>query len=110
MTLPFDWDRSNLAHIAGHGVTQAEAEEVLDNGPLDLEVQMVDGEERIVQIGITGAGRVLMVTSTWRENELRVVTAFPASPGFRQLYLREKGRDNVKSRSNVKRRNKDSQV
>jgi uncharacterized DUF497 family protein len=53
----FDWDKGNLEHIAEHGVTRAEAEEVVDNDPLDLEVQMVAGEEWILQVGPTRAGR-----------------------------------------------------
>lgn len=96
--MAFIWDKGNLAHIAEHGVTAAEAEEVLDNDPFDLEVQLVDGEERISQVGSTRAGRVLMVVTTWRKDDLRVVTAFPASPGLRQLYLREKGHGHVKGR------------
>lgn len=97
--MAFDWDEGNLAHIAEHGVTTVEAEEVLDNDPLDLDVQTVDGEERILQVGLTKAGRVLMVATTWRGDELRVVTAFPASPGFRQLYLREKNHGDVKRKT-----------
>jgi uncharacterized DUF497 family protein len=93
--MAFIWDEGNLAHIAAHKVRAAEVEELLDNDPLDLEVQMVNGEERIVQVGMTRAGRVLMVATTWRGDELRVVTAFPASPGFRQLYLREKNHGDV---------------
>ncbi|HEV2711065.1 MAG TPA: BrnT family toxin [Edaphobacter sp.] len=100
----FIWDKGNLAHIAEHGVTAAEAEEVVDNDPLELEVQLVDGEERILQVGSTGTRRVLMAVTTWRKDDLRVVTMFPASPGFRQLYLREKGHGHVKGRD------KDSQI
>jgi hypothetical protein len=35
----FQWDEANLSHIAIHSVTRAEAEEVIYNSPLDLEVQ-----------------------------------------------------------------------
>jgi uncharacterized DUF497 family protein len=79
----FDWDKGNLEHIAEHGVTRAEAEEAVDNDPLDLEVQMVAGEERILQVGPTRAGRMLMVATTWREEKaesgdgVSCVTRFP---------------------------------
>jgi len=87
----FEWDEANIGHIAKHDVLPSEAEEVIDNDPLDLEVQLVEDEERILQIGSTRAGRVLMVATTWRADALRVVTAFPAPPALRQLYLASKG-------------------
>lgn len=107
--MTFDWDKGNLEHIAEHGITRAEAEEAVDNDPLDLEVQMAAGEERILQVGPTRAGRMLMVATTWREEKLRVVTAFPASPGFREHYLRQKGARHVKERDD-KRRSRHPQV
>jgi uncharacterized DUF497 family protein len=87
----FEWDEANIRHIAMHEVTSEEAEQAIDNDPVDLGVQMVDGEERRLHIGSTNAGRVLMIATTWQDELLRVVTAFPPSPGFRQLYLRERG-------------------
>src|SRR5215469_6972891 len=101
--MTFDWDKGNLEHIAEHGITRQEAEEVIDNDPLDLEVQMVGDEERILQVGYTNAGRMLIVATVWREDKLRVVTAFPASPGFRQHYLRQKGFANGKKRDHKRR-------
>ena len=94
----FDWDDANRAHLAAHDVTVDEAEQVMENDPLDLEHQADEDEERILQVGLTNAGRYLMVVTTWREDRPRVVTAFPASPGFRQLYLRERGRGHGKHR------------
>lgn len=87
----FDWDDENRAHVGAHGVTPEEAEQVFENDPFDLEFQTVGDEERVLQVGVTNLGRFLLVASTWRDERLRVVTAFPASPGFQKLYLREKG-------------------
>jgi uncharacterized DUF497 family protein len=56
----FDWDRANIEHIAKHGVTPAEAEQVVLNDPVDLTLQLRDGEERTPQIGETNAGRILV--------------------------------------------------
>jgi uncharacterized protein len=86
----FDWDEANSSHIAEHGVTQAEAEQVVLNDPLDLQVQMRGGEERLVQVGETDAGRILVVVTTWREGNVRVVTAFPAKKKIRDFYERQK--------------------
>lgn len=88
----FQWDEANLGHIAEHGVTSAEAEQVIDNDPFDLEFQDRNGEEWIVQLGETAAGRVLIVVSTWRKSLIRVITAYPAPKSLRTLYLQQKGK------------------
>jgi uncharacterized DUF497 family protein len=54
----FDWDDSNRAHISEHGVSCAEAEQVIENDPFDLEVQLQNGEERFLQIGETAEARL----------------------------------------------------
>lgn len=87
----FDWDDANRKHVAEHGVTPSEAEEVIANNPLDLEVQYRNGEERVLQIGETNALRILVVVTTWRGSRIRVVTAFPATPQLRKLYAAHKG-------------------
>lgn len=62
----FDWDDANRKHVADQGVTPSEAEEIIANDPLDLELQLINGEERLLQIGETNALRVLVVVTTWR--------------------------------------------
>ena len=51
--LLFDWDDENGTHIAAHGVSRAEVQQVIKNEPFDLELQAVKGEERFVQLGET---------------------------------------------------------
>jgi uncharacterized DUF497 family protein len=87
----FDWDEDNLRHVAEHGVEPFEAEEVIANNPVDLEVQYRNGEERMLQIGETSALRILVVVTTWRGSRIRVVTAFPAAPQLRKFYAAHKG-------------------
>ena len=88
MGLLFDWDESNRKHVARHRVRPAEAEQVVFNDPLDLEMQTEDGEERLLQLGATDKGRILIVITTWRGGMVRVITAFPAPGQLRELYLR----------------------
>lgn len=89
----FEWDDHNRNHIALHRITPEEAEEVLTNEPLDMEEQIVDGEERIVQIGETFAGRILVIVSTWRSTNstwdvlVRIVTGWDAPQADKQWYL-----------------------
>src|ERR1022692_3452149 len=46
------WDDANRDHIARHRVAPEEAEQVIDNDPLDLDAETVDGEERTPSIGV----------------------------------------------------------
>jgi uncharacterized protein len=89
--LLFDWDDENSTHIATHGVSCAEAEQVINNEPFDVELQTVRDEERFVQLGETNAGRIMVVVSTWRESLIRVITAFNAPKAMKDLYLIKKG-------------------
>lgn len=87
----FDWDQANIDHIAKHGITPDEAEQVVHNDPVDLTLQLRDGEERTPQVGETNAGRILVVITTWRGRLIRVVTAFPANVALRRLYATQRG-------------------
>lgn len=84
----FDWDEANRSHIAEHGVSTSEVEFVVLHDPLDLEVQLREGEERFVQVGATGQSRVLVVISTVRGELVRVVTAFDAPRRYRVAFER----------------------
>ena len=87
----FDWDDENRAHIAAHNVSCAEAEQVINNEPFDLELQAVNGEERFLQVGETDAGRILVVVSTYRKTLVRVIAAFDAPKSTKQFYIVRKG-------------------
>jgi uncharacterized DUF497 family protein len=86
----FDWDEANLKHIARHGVSREEAEQVILNDPIDGWRQNQDGEERFMQIGVTNAMKILVVIVTWRGELVRVVSAFPAPPGLRSYFRAER--------------------
>ena len=88
----FEWDEDNIRHIAEHGVTPDEAEQVLFNDPTEAVLQIHEGEERHHQFGVTDEGRCLVVVTTWRsESVLRVVTSYPVSPALRRAYFRRRG-------------------
>jgi len=77
--MPFQWDDGNIDHIAKHDVTPEEAEQVIENEPLDAGAVLRNGETRSVHLGETDAGRVLIVVVTERSSMYRVVTARPAT-------------------------------
>ena len=90
--MEFDWDFSNLEHIARHKVEQTEAEEAATD-PALISAETVhrgpDGERRSAVIGATEDGRVLFVVFVIRAEKFRVVTARPANTAERLRYETE---------------------
>jgi uncharacterized DUF497 family protein len=84
--IEFDWDNDNKRHLAAHKVKPAEFEEVLNNDPLDLDYQMIDGEDRFRSVGLTLRGRLLSVVWTIRKEKIRAITAFPASAADKRAF------------------------
>lgn len=76
----FDWDASNIEHIARHGLQPADVERALAGEPVTLSEGVTRaGEQRWVSIGRSAAGRLLAVVWTVRGTRVRIVTAYPAS-------------------------------
>ena len=90
--MEFDWDDANIGHVTHHDVQPNEAEQVILNDPVDLGMEIVEGEERLLNLGTTSRGRVLLVVTTWREDRVRVVTAFVPIKRLIQLYYQERGK------------------
>lgn len=98
----FDWNHSNIDHIAQHGITPSEAEQVILNEPIDIEYQHHGEESRVAQIGETDRGRILVVVSTLRNGLTRVVTAFPAKRRLRAVYAAQKEKRDARGISKEK--------
>jgi len=64
--LLLDWDDANTSHLARHHVMPQEIEQVFSNDAVDIDFDVVDGEERWTSIGHTGQLRVLVVVWTMR--------------------------------------------
>ena len=86
----FDWDDSNVNHIARHGVTPVEAEQVILNQAWEVGLQRHREEIRTAHVGETDQGRILFVVTTWRNGLIRIVTAFPAKKALRAAYAAQK--------------------
>jgi uncharacterized DUF497 family protein len=82
--LQFEWNENNTDHIAHHGVTPVEAEDVIAGDPIVLQVQFRKGERRVLCAGRTAKGRAIVVVYTVRKGRVRVVTAFPAKRSVRE--------------------------
>jgi uncharacterized protein len=64
--LSFDWDNADVAHIARHTVAPEEAEQALSNDPMEINYDVVRGEERWTSAGHTNKLRVLLIVWTLR--------------------------------------------
>ncbi|MGA9625593.1 MAG: BrnT family toxin [Bryobacteraceae bacterium] len=87
----FDWDKANTEQIARHGVKPEEAEQALENDPVDLNYEVVKAEDRWTSIGHTDRLRVLKLVWTLRDDIVRLVTALDASKNEAREYLQAKG-------------------
>ena len=92
--MEFDWNAANVEHIALHGITPEEAEQVIENDPLDAGAVLRNGEARTLHLGETDAGRVLVVVITERDGKYRVVTARPSRRQERKFYAQHKAATN----------------
>src|SRR5205085_11829354 len=87
-----DWDEANIGHVARHSVLPEKTEQVILNDPVDLGMETAEGEERYLNLGATVQYRILLVVTTWREDRVRVVTAFEPIKRLIQFYYQERER------------------
>lgn len=85
----FDWDAGNTAkNVLGHGVSQAEAEEVFFVAPIVLleDAKHSAVERRFLTFGPTHAGRLLTASFTLRDRRIRVISIRDMSRQERRRY------------------------
>jgi uncharacterized DUF497 family protein len=85
--IEFDWDEENARHLAKHKVKPGEFEQVMNGDTVDIDSDVVDGEERYRSVGLTNKGRLLSVLWTIRNGKVRAVTAFPAGVSDKKVFL-----------------------
>ncbi len=87
--MAFQWSESkNASNLRKHGVDFGEAATALRD---PSEVTLIDGfhssdEQRFISIGYTIAGRLVTVCHTDRGEEIRIISARPATRHERQIY------------------------
>jgi uncharacterized DUF497 family protein len=86
-----DWDVHNLKHLAKHGISRLDAEDVLSGNHILLEYQMEGDEERWVAIGATRTGRILEIVFAVRAGATRPITGWPASKEMCDVCAEEGG-------------------
>jgi uncharacterized DUF497 family protein len=89
----FDWDAGNAPKIwERHQVSPGEAEQMFFNRPLvaDTDPRHSGTEPRFLALGHSDAGRRLFVVFTFRDRQIRVVSARDMNRRERQEYERAK--------------------
>jgi uncharacterized protein len=85
----FEWDRTKAQENATkHGVDFTEAMTVFGD-PLELVIPDPDhsvGERRLLSIGMSSSGRLLVVSYTDRSARIRLISARPATARERKTY------------------------
>ncbi len=85
--MAYRWDREKAAaNLNKHGIDFADAVSVFSD---DLAITVMDErfeEERFITIGIDALGRVLVVIYTWRDSEIRLISARKATRQERTQY------------------------
>ncbi len=87
--MEFEWDADKAAsNLSKHGVSFAEAMTVFGDA---VEVMIhdpvhSDAELRFVSIGLSEAGRLLVVAYTERDQRVRIISARETTPRERRQY------------------------
>jgi len=78
MYVEFDWDKHNEAHLARHGFSRRDAEDVLSGNHILSEFQIEGDEQRWIAVGVTRAERVLEIVFAVRGEAVRLITGWLA--------------------------------
>lgn len=89
--LEFDWDEHNREHLAKHGISRFDAEDVLTGNHILLEYQMEGNEQRWLAVGMTRSGRILNIVFALRRGAIRPITGWTADKETVALYLEQWG-------------------
>lgn len=90
-TPEFDWNEQNERHLANHGISRSDAEDVLSGNHILLEYQMEGNEQRWVAVGATRTGRILDIVFAVRREAMRPITGWAADKETANLYLEQWG-------------------
>src|SRR4051812_22977329 len=81
--MDFEWDdKKSAANQRKHRVSFAEAQTVLDdpNASIFFDEEHSEDEDRWIAIGQSNRGRVLIVSHTYRDGVIRLISARRATP------------------------------
>ncbi len=83
----YEWSASkNEANIRKHGIRFADVVAVLEDESALTVIDDAFGEQRFVTIGMDASARTLVVVHTYREENVRIISARLAEPHERKQY------------------------
>ena len=90
--MSYQWNpRKAASNLEKHGVDFADAVGVFeDERALTIKEHYVASEQRFVTIGMDFLGRVLVVIYTYRNNDIRMISARTATKRERRAYERKR--------------------
>jgi uncharacterized protein len=87
-TVTFEWDpRKAASNARKHGIRFADAVPVLEDECAVTLREEAYGEQRWVTIGMDAVGRILVVVYTWRGDDIRIISARPATQREYKQYM-----------------------
>jgi uncharacterized DUF497 family protein len=89
----FDWDENNEQHLAKHGISRSDAEDVLSGNHILLEYQTEGNEQRWIAVGATRAGRIITIVFALRGEAMRPITGWSADKATIDLYFQQWGQE-----------------
>ncbi len=83
-----EWNPAKAAsNLQKHGIHFSDAEAVLfDPNAISFEDESAEREQRFVAVGLDHLGCVLVVIYTYRDNNIRLISARPATRRERHSY------------------------
>lgn len=87
----FDWDGHNERHLAKHGISRSDAEDVLSGSHMLVEYQSEGGEQRWIAVGATRDGRILSIVFALRGEAMRPIAGWLTEKETASLFLKEWG-------------------
>jgi uncharacterized DUF497 family protein len=72
----FEWDEIKADHnVQKHGISFADTFAVFEDPNAVTIDDFAQGEQRYVTIGMDAFGRILVVAYTWRDENIRIISA-----------------------------------
>ncbi|QQS45176.1 MAG: BrnT family toxin [Acidobacteriota bacterium] len=85
--MEYEWDHKKAAtNLRKHGVDFADAVTVLDDDNALTIIDPNPEEERFVTMGMDAQSRILVVVYTWRQENIRIISARKATQSERIQY------------------------
>ena len=90
--MDYQWDAAKAqSNLRKHGIDFADAVGVFeDEWAFTYKEEEITGEFRFATLGMDFLGRIVVVVSTYRGDDIRLISARPATPSERKHY--EQGR------------------